>query len=102
MTKYYMRWQMNPIFIPADPEERVKLWLKMLEMVRAELKSGGFTDWGICCDSSAGYVFADTDEKTLHESILPWLPYISFDIKPVIPVDQVIANIKEAASAVKR
>jgi len=94
-----MRWQMDPMFIPADPEERVKLWLKMLEMVQAGLKSGSFTDWGICCDSSAGYAFADTDEKTLHASILPWLPYISYDIKPVLPVDQVIANIKQAAAA---
>jgi hypothetical protein len=27
------------------------------------------------------------------------MPYISFDIKPVIAVDHVIANIKQAAAA---
>lgn len=102
MPRYYMRWQMNHTFIPPDPEARVKLWLTMLEMVKAELKAGGLTDWGICSDSSAGYAFAETDEKTLHATILKWIPYIQFNVKPVLPVEQVIANIKQVAAAAKK
>ena len=97
-----MRWQLNPMFTPANPEERVKLWLSMLEMVRADLQSGSLTDWGICSDISAGYAFAEGDEKTIHASILKWIPYLNFDIKPVLSVDNVIANIKQAASAAKK
>jgi len=102
MTKFYMRWQLNRMFTPTNPEERVKLWLSMLESTKADLKSGSLTDWGICSDSSAGYAFAETDEKTIHAVILKWMPYVSFDIKPVISVDQVIANIKQAAAAAKK
>jgi len=102
VTKYYMKWTMNPMAIPMNPEERVKLWLSMLEMVRADLKSGVMTDWGICSDLSEGYAFAETDEKSLHASILKWIPNIIFDIKPVITVDQSIANINLAVAAAKR
>jgi hypothetical protein len=70
MTKFYMRWKLNRMVIPTNPEERVKLWLMMLEQVKADLKSGAITDWGICIDLSAGYAFAETDEKTLHATIL--------------------------------
>jgi hypothetical protein len=98
MAKFYMRWQLNPILIPTNPEERMKLWLSMLELVRADLKSGGLTDWGICSDSSAGYAFAETDEKTLHTTILKWIPHVNFDIKPVLTVDQTIDSIKRIAA----
>jgi hypothetical protein len=90
------------MFTPANPEERVKLWLTMLEMVKADLKSGGFTDWGNYCDSSGGYALAETDEKTIHASIIKWVPYVSFDIRPVLSADQVYANIKQAAAAAKK
>jgi len=60
------------------------------------------TDWGICNDNSAGYCFAGTDEKTLHATLLKWLPYVSFEIKPVLTVDQVIANINHVAAAAKK
>jgi hypothetical protein len=102
MTRFYMRWQLDPLFTPHSPEERVKLWLTMLEMAKADLRSGSLTDWGICSDSSAGYCIAETDEKTLHATILKWMPYIRFDVKPVLTVDQVIANIKQVAAAAKK
>ncbi len=96
-----MKWHLNSMLIPTNPDERVKLWITMLEMVRADLKSGALIDWGICSDSNAGYAFADTDEKSLHATILKWVPYVIFDIKPVIAVDQVVANIKQVAAAAK-
>jgi hypothetical protein len=102
MTKFYMRWHLNPTFIPTNPEERVKLWMSMLELVKADLKSGALSDWGMCSDSSGGYGFAETDEKTLHTTILRWIPYVSFDIKPVLTVDQIIDSIKRAATGAKK
>jgi len=102
MTRFYLRWQLNPMFTPPNPEERVKLWLSMLELVRTDLKSGSLTDWGICNDSSGGYCFAETDEKSLHATIVKWIPHVSFEIKPVLTVDQDITNIKQVAAAAIR
>jgi hypothetical protein len=97
-----MRWHINPLTVPVNPEERVKLWITMLEMVKADLKSGSLTDWGVWFDSSGGYAIAESDEVSLHSVILKWMPYIVFDSKPVLSVDQCIANIKKAAAAAKK
>jgi hypothetical protein len=97
-----MRWELNPMFTPQSIEQSIKLGLSMLERVRADLQSGELTDWGMYSDSSGGYCFAETDEQTLHATILKWMPFVSFDIKPVLTVDQVIGNIKQIASTAKR
>jgi len=90
------------MLIPTDPEEMGKLWISMLEMVRADLKSGKLTDWGMCSDSSGGYAFAETDENSLNISIMKWMPYVIFDIKPILTADQCIANIQQAAAEAKK
>ena len=102
MTKFYMRWHLNRMLIPTNAEERVKSWMSMLELVKAELKTGGLSDWGMCSDASGGYAFAETDEKTLHTTILRWMPYVIFDIKPVLTADQIIESIKKAAAGPKK
>ena len=90
------------MFIPTNPEERMKLWMSMLEMVKGDLKSGALTDWGMCCDDSGGYAFAETDEKSLHATIIRWIPYVTFNIKPVLTVDQSMDSIKRVAAGAKK
>jgi hypothetical protein len=70
----------------------------MLEMVRAEMKSGALADWRVYGDSIAGYALAETDEKSLHSMVFKWIPYVVFDSKPVLTVDESLANIKQAAA----
>jgi hypothetical protein len=41
MTKYLVWWQVNPHMIPADPEQRVKLWVSLLEKVKADVDARG-------------------------------------------------------------
>lgn len=102
MTRYYMKWHINPLTVPVSPEERGKLWITMLEMVKADLKSGVLTDWGVGPDSSEGYALAETDEVSLNAEIIKWLPHIVYDIRPVLSVDQVLGNIKKAAAGAKK
>jgi len=94
-----MRWRLYPEFIPLDPKERATLWLKMLDMVKADMKSGAITGWGVCYDASAGYAFSDLSPQELYTVMLKWMPYVDFDVKPVLDVDQVIESIKKAAAA---
>jgi hypothetical protein len=58
------------MFTLTNPEEQMKLWLSMLELVKTDLKSGNLTDCGMCNDVSARYCFAETDEKKLHATIM--------------------------------
>jgi len=52
--------------------------------------------------SSEGYAFSETDERSLNTTIRKWNPYVIFDIKSVLTVDQVIVNIKQVAAAAKK
>jgi len=102
VPKFYMRWQLDPTKIPVNPEERTKLWLSMLEMVKADLNAGVLKDWGICSDASCGYGFSELSEVDLYTALLKWMPYVSFDIKPVLTVNQAIESIKKAVAAAKK
>jgi len=102
MSRFYIRWHMNPHAVPLDPKERVDLWMRMLEGVRKDLASGNFKEWGICSDISAGYCMSELDEEQLHTVLLKYVPYISFNIKPVLTVDQSIGSINRATAAAKR
>lgn len=97
MSKFLIKWQLNPLMTPADPEERAKLWLSMLEMVKAELNSGESIDWGEYCDASGGYSISEGNDADLFTGVLRWMPYIIFDVKPVLTVDQVMESVKKAA-----
>ena len=84
MPKLYIRWQLNPQFTPADPKERAKLWLAMLDMVKADLSASVIKDWGMCSDASAGYGFSELSEVDLYTALVKWMPYVQFDVKPVL------------------
>ena len=92
---------MNPLTTPEDPEKRAKLWISMLEMVKADLKSGRFTDWGSNFDISGGYAVAQGTEVDINASILKWIPYVIFDIKPVLSADQIIVATNKAMAESK-
>jgi Domain of unknown function (DUF3303) len=101
MTKYLLKWKLNPLTTPEDPEKRVKLWVSMLEMVKASLKSGEFIDWGAYVDINGGYCIGEGTEVEAFASMLKWTPYVIFDAKPVLSVDQAIGEINKAIAGSK-
>ena len=101
MPKFYIKWQLNPLTTPSNPEERVKAWLSSLQMIKDGLKAGTIKEWGMCSDASGGYAFSDLNEVDLYIQLLKYMPNTIFDIKPVLTVDQVIDSIKKATAAAK-
>jgi hypothetical protein len=92
-----MRWELNPAALPEDPEDRAKLWLAQLDMIKEQMKAGITTDWGVCTGEYCGYsVSGDTTEEELNTILLKWTPYVKFDVKAVLTPDQAIASIKKA------
>ena len=71
----------------------------MLENVKADLKSGRFTDWGAYSEINGGYCVAEGTETDVFTSLLKWIPYVIFEVKPVLSVDQVIAANKPVAKS---
>jgi hypothetical protein len=101
MTKYHIKWQLNPLTTPEDPEKRAKLWISMLEMVKADLRSGRFMDWGAHFDINSGYCIGEGNEADIFTSLLKWTPYVVFDVKPIVNVDRVIGAINKAVAESK-
>jgi len=101
MSKFYIKWRKNQHIISTNPEEQAKVWLTFLEWLKAEKKAGLFTDWGVCCDGSSGYCLAETNEASLHSTLLKYQPYIIFNARPVLSIEQAIESIKKAVAAAK-
>jgi len=92
-----MTWELTTAALPDDPEDRAKLWLAQLDMIKEQMKAGITTDWGLCPGELCGYsVSGDTTEEELNTILLKWTPYVKFDVKAVLTPDQAIASIKKA------
>jgi hypothetical protein len=98
MPKSWIKWRLNQQFTPTDPAEIGKLWMSMLEMVKADLKDGTLTDWGECYNGGEGYAISELSVQDVRTSILKYTPYILFDIKPVLNADQIVECIKKVAA----
>jgi len=102
MSRFYLKWNLNYSATPSDPEQRVKLWLSMLEMVKADMKGGKLKDWGMCNNGDSGYaIYEEANDADLFTRLLKWMPYVTFDAKPVLTVDESIAAIKKATGQEK-
>ena len=100
MPKFFIKWQLDSTKIPANPEERVKGWLSMLEMTRANMTAGVTKDWGCFAGGNGGYSIGEAPSETeLFTNLLRWMPHVQFEVTPVLTVDQTIEAIKKAAAA---
>jgi predicted small metal-binding protein len=102
VPKFYVKWQLDPTQAPANAKERIKAWISMLEMVKADRKAGLVKDWGCAAGGDCGYSINEAESETeLFTRLLKWMPYVHFEVTPVLTVDQTIQSIKKASSAMK-
>src|SRR4030065_1518864 len=103
MPKFYIKWRMEPTNVPVEPEARIKGWLSMLEMVKADMKAGVTKDWGCVAGGDCGYSISEAASETeLFTRLLNWMPYVHFEVEPVLTGDHTIELIKKAAAAEKK
>lgn len=99
MAKYYLRWQWNPQITITNPEERAKLLFSMLEMTKQDLQSGKLKDWGTVPGETTGYAIKEAASETdVLTDAVKFLPYINFEVKPVLTVDQTVEALKKAVA----
>jgi hypothetical protein len=91
MTKFLILWRVDSQTLPANPDECLKLLQETNEWMKAEMASGHIKDYGEYVDGSGGYAIAETDDITkLYGGLMEFWPYVEFDAKPVITIDQTI------------
>ena len=102
MPKFLTKWKVNPQMMPTNPEECMKLLQSMNETIKALLDSGMIIDWGEYCDGSGGYTITEGDDVAdLYAYLIQWWPYVDFDAKPVLTIDQVIKSTNKVVAEMK-
>jgi hypothetical protein len=95
MSKFFAKWWIDNSRLPASPQENAALRVKMLEMVKAELSAGKFTDWGQYGNGMAGYCIGEGSEEDIYAIMFKWMPVVQFKVLPVLSVDQSINIMKK-------
>jgi hypothetical protein len=98
MTKFHIEWKKKFSKMPDDPAEMVKIELLLLEMVKDDLKTGKLADWGIYCNGFSGYLIMEGKQEDIMPELLKYIPFIMFDVLPVVNVDQTIDAINKVVS----
>ncbi|MBS7654750.1 hypothetical protein KEJ43_06745 [Candidatus Bathyarchaeota archaeon] len=103
MAKFYVKWWLEPSKVPVDAEQRVKGWLSMLEMIKADMNAGVTKDWGMAVGGECGYTISEAaNEAELFTRLLKYIPYAHFEVVSVLTVDQTIESIKKAVAAAQK
>jgi hypothetical protein len=97
MGKTLIKWQLNPQLIPIDPKERLGLYMMFMDMIKKDMEAGNLTGWGVYSDGSGGYAFTKLGSKELYTMVLKWSPYVMFDAKSVLGVEETVESLKKAA-----
>jgi hypothetical protein len=99
MPKFFVLWEMNPLETPKNPEERIKGWLALLQLVVTDQKAGLIKDWGMGAGGNRGYSIIEADsEAELFRRLLKWMPYVGFKAYPVLTAEQTIESIMKAVA----
>ena len=98
--RFYITWHNDQTAFPTNREERAKLGVSLVEMVKADMKAGLTKDWGASASGRGGYaIYEATSETAIGEALQKYRPYIVFDsVEPIITADQVIESFKKATA----
>ena len=101
MTRFFIKWWVNSAKIPDTPQEVVKLMSRLLEMIKADLSAGKYTDWGQFSNGREGYAISELSESEIFAILLTRMPAIEFEVFPILSVDQSMEAGKKAAAAMQ-
>ena len=89
MAKYLLLWELNLDKKPDDPKARGEGWMAFLDIVKQDLKEGIHKDWGSFVGETRGYTISEEDEVELTKRMQSFVPFITFEVHPVMSVDQI-------------
>ena len=103
MTKFYLKWRVDPTLFPTKPEEIFKLACSLCAMTKADLKAGVLKDWGCAPSGQSGYCICEGSETQLASVLQKFVPYILFEeTTPVLSIDQFLDSVNKAVAAAKK
>ncbi len=94
MAKFLVLWQLDQARTPVDATERGTTWTMFLETVKQQIEQGIMTDWGAFPAESRGFSLAEGTAEEVTAALMPYIPYVMFEVHPVISVDAMVDIIK--------
>jgi hypothetical protein len=89
MAKYLVLWEMDPARMAGSAKEQGTDWLALTGAVKADMKKGVSTDWGIFTGELRGYAVHEGTEVEIMSTLMQYVPYIKFEVHPVSALAQV-------------
>ncbi len=102
MPKFLVRWEMNSCMLPADPEEQGKLFTSLFRMLKEDEKTGVCMNWGMFPEANAGISLSDQSAEELSARLMQYSPYIDFEVKPLLSLDQAMRAFQKAGEEARK
>lgn len=94
MGKYLILWKLNPQFIPVDPAERAAGWDLLIALVKQDMEKGLIKEWGAFVGEPNGFDIVEGSEEEVQLMMTKFVPYVDFEVHPLISLEKVEAVIK--------
>ncbi|MCW4037496.1 MAG: hypothetical protein NWF13_02040 [Candidatus Bathyarchaeota archaeon] len=101
MSKWYIQWKLTQQYWSLPDAERLANGLRILGMTEADAKAGVINDWGITTDTGGGFAVSETDVTALYKALIKYRPHVSFEVTPVIPLDQHAKTLRKIAASLQ-
>jgi hypothetical protein len=92
---YLILWESDPAMYPSDPNERMKILMSHIEMIKKDVDSGEAKMWGVSVGGGSGFVVTEDNPKQSFAKSMVYSPYAKFDIRPMLTIDEMMDVIKE-------
>ncbi len=94
MTTFFGLWKVQTSIQPQDPRAAIQLYQAFGAQIKRDLETGDLKESHSFLNGDAGYfVTGDISEERVHQIILRYTPYVSFEIHETVPVLKTIENL---------
>ena len=88
-------WETEMSPWPSDAEERMKLIASHIEMTKQDLGSGAVKLWGVSPGGGKGFAITEGEGKEKLAGLLKYTPYYTFNIAPMMSIDEISEVMKQ-------
>ena|ERR1700730_1339003 len=94
MSTYFGLWKVESSLQPTDPKIAMQLYMAFQAQVKRDLESGEIKESNSFLEGNAGYfISGDVSEEKMHELLLNYTPFLTFEIHKTVPVSQTIEKL---------
>ena len=99
MPRFLVLWTMVNARVPDAPEDAMKLFTQLTQMVQEDLKAGKMKEWGVFAEGGRGYAIFEGNEVDLAWETGKYTPYVELEARIFLTVDQQLELLRKQAES---